>query len=216
MAVSLFIFDLDGTLLDSIDDIAFSMNHVLKEHGFPEHPKESYFYFVGNGARVLSERALSGLGCTETETQSVLEDFMAFYDRHKSDNTRPFEGLTETLETLQAQGIRLAVASNKPHEVMEELMHRQFPTLHFSVVLGHRKGHPVKPDPEIVFDILEKIRVPREEVLYLGDTAVDVKTAHAAGLRAVGVLWGFRNRLELEEAGADRLISRPVDILSLL
>ncbi|MBO4282584.1 MAG: HAD family hydrolase [Bacteroidales bacterium] len=214
MKPSLFVFDLDGTLLDSIDDVADSMNHVLRQHGFPVHPREAYFYFVGNGARLLTERALPETARTEETVRAMQSDFMAYYAVHKADRTRPFEGLTPTLETLQSRGVRLAVASNKPHEVMDDLMRHYFPTIRFSVVFGHRPGHPIKPDPEIVRDILALCPVPKEDVRYVGDTAVDMETARRAGVRSVGVLWGFRPKAELVEAGADLLIAKPEELLS--
>ena len=214
MKVKLFVFDLDGTLLDSIDDIAFSMNHVLEENGFPTHPRDAYYYFVGDGARLLMERALPAEERAAARVDAMLPEFMAFYDLHKADSTRPFDGLVPTLEKLQEEGALFAVASNKPHEVMPELMRHYFPGIRFAVILGHRKGHPIKPDPEIVFDILSATGVRKEEVLYVGDTAVDVQTAHAAGLRMAGALWGFRTRQELAEAGADLLLEKPESLLT--
>jgi phosphoglycolate phosphatase len=213
MTVRLFVFDLDGTLLDSIDDIAFSMNHVLSAQGLPIHPRDAYYYFVGNGARLLTERALPEKERTVGRIDAVLQEFMTFYDLHKADRTKPFDGLVPTLEKLQANGARFAVASNKPHEVMPELMLHYFPSIRFEVILGHRKGHPIKPDPEIVHDILAETGVDRRDVLYVGDTAVDVCTAHAAGVRMAGALWGFRTRQELMDAGADLLLEKPESLL---
>jgi len=214
MGIELYIFDLDGTLLDSIDDIAYSMNYVLERHSFPTHPRNAYFYFVGNGARLLVERALPETSRAKQQIDTLLPEFMEFYDKHKADRTRPFEGLVDTLRTLQDRGVRFAVASNKPHEVMPSLMRSYFPDISFSVVFGHRKGHPVKPDPEIVLDILSCTGVDPQKVLYVGDTAVDVETAHAAGVRMAGALWGFRTRKELEDAGADLLLGDPSELLS--
>jgi phosphoglycolate phosphatase len=214
MGTELYIFDLDGTLLDSIDDIAFSMNDVLARNGFPTHAREAYFYFVGNGARLLTERALPEHARTAEQVDSVMRQFMAFYDLHKADQTHPYPGLVPTMKALQSHGAKFAVASNKPHEVMPDLMRRYFPEISFSVVLGHRKGHPIKPDPEIVRDILSVTGTEPEKVLYIGDTAVDVNTAHAAGLRMAGALWGYRTREELVSAGADLLLERPESLLA--
>ncbi|MBR5665935.1 MAG: HAD family hydrolase, partial [Bacteroidales bacterium] len=186
MKIRLFIFDLDGTLLDSIDDIAFSMNHVLEKNGFPTHQRDAYYYFVGDGARLLMERALPESSRTAAQVDALLPEFMAYYDLHKADRTKPFDGLLPTMEKLQAAGALFAVASNKPHEVMPELMRHYFPSIRFAVILGHRKGHPIKPDPEIVHDILAETGADRSDVLYVGDTAVDVRTAHAAGVRMAG------------------------------
>ncbi len=214
MKIRLFIFDLDGTLLDSIDDIAFSMNHVLEKNGFPTHQRDAYYYFVGDGARLLMERALPESSRTAAQVDALLPEFMAYYDLHKADRTKPFDGLLPTMEKLQAAGALFAVASNKPHEVMPELMRHYFPSIRFAVILGHRKGHPIKPDPEIVHDILAETGISRSDVLYVGDTAVDVRTAHAAGVRMAGALWGFRTRQELVDAGADLLLEKPESLLT--
>ncbi|MCR5191189.1 MAG: HAD family hydrolase [Bacteroidales bacterium] len=214
MKIRLFIFDLDGTLLDSIDDIAFSMNHVLEKNGFPTHQRDAYYYFVGDGARLLMERALPESFRTAAQVDALLPEFMAYYDLHKADRTKPFDGLLPTMEKLQAAGALFAVASNKPHEVMPELMRHYFPSIRFAVILGHRKGHPIKPDPEIVHDILAETGADRCDVLYVGDTAVDVRTAHAAGVRMAGALWGFRTRQELVDAGADLLLEKPESLLT--
>ena len=214
MKIRLFIFDLDGTLLDSIDDIAFSMNHVLEKNGFPTHQRDAYYYFVGDGARLLMERALPESSRTAAQVDALLPEFMAYYDLHKADRTKPFDGLLPTMEKLQAAGAFFAVASNKPHEVMPELMRHYFPSIRFAVILGHRKGHPIKPDPEIVHDILAETGADRSDVLYVGDTAVDVRTAHAAGVRMAGALWGFRTRQELVDAGADLLLEKPESLLT--
>ncbi len=214
MKIRLFIFDLDGTLLDSIDDIALSMNHVLEKNGFPTHQRDAYYYFVGDGARLLMERALPESSRTAAQVDALLPEFMAYYDLHKADRTKPFDGLLPTMEKLQAAGALFAVASNKPHEVMPELMRHYFPSIRFAVILGHRKGHPIKPDPEIVHDILAETGADRSDVLYVGDTAVDVRTAHAAGVRMAGALWGFRTRQELVDAGADLLLEKPESLLT--
>ncbi|MBQ2488503.1 MAG: HAD family hydrolase [Bacteroidales bacterium] len=214
MKIRLFIFDLDGTLLDSIDDIALSMNHVLEKNGFPTHQRDAYYYFVGDGARLLMERALPESSRTAAQVDALLPEFMAYYDLHKADRTKPFDGLLPTMEKLQAAGALFAVASNKPHEVMPELMRHYFPSIRFAVILGHRKGHPIKPDPEIVHDILAETGISRSDVLYVGDTAVDVRTAHAAGVRMAGALWGFRTRQELVDAGADLLLEKPESLLT--
>lgn len=213
--LSLIIFDLDGTLLDTIDDIAFSMNYILKKHNFPTHSREAYFYFVGNGARILTERSLPEECRTEENISMVLSDFSPFYEIHKKDRTSPFDGISETLAELHRNGVKMAVASNKPHAFIPDILQYYFPPQTFSYYLGHRKGHPVKPDPEIVFDILNELKTEKGETLYVGDTSVDMQTAHAAGLRAAGALWGFRTKEELQAAEADFLLSHPRELLDL-
>lgn len=212
---SLFVFDLDGTLLDSIPDIARSMNVVLERHGYPQHPERAFNYFVGNGVRLLVERSLPESARRPEIMQPFQEEYMAYYAQHMRELTRPFEGVCETLETLQERGVLLSVASNKPHEVMAEIMAFYFPGIRFAAVYGHRKGYAVKPDPAIVFDILKVTGVAGKDVLYLGDTAVDMQTAKAAGVQSVGALWGYRTREELTAAGACFLAVKPQDLLSL-
>ena len=213
---SLVIFDLDGTLMDTIDDIAFSMNVILEKHGFPTHDREAYKYFVGSGARLLAERALPESERSEAAVSAILSEFTPFYELHKQDRTCVYEGMHEALERLRAMGVRLAVASNKPHELVPGILQYYFPQHPFSLFFGHRKGHPIKPDPEIVHDILSRLQATREETLYVGDTAVDMQTAHAAGLEAAGALWGFRTRKELLEAHADYLLEHPSELVELV
>lgn len=212
---ALFIFDLDGTLLDSIPDIACSMNEVLQRHAYPAHPVEAYHYFVGSGVRCLVERALPEAARTHEIMKPFQEEYMAHYARQMSVLTRPFEGVCETLKTLQYRGVQLSVATNKPHELVDEVMARYFPDIRFSAVFGQRKGYAVKPDPTIVFDILKKTGIAKENALYLGDTSVDMKTAKAAGVQSVGALWGYRTREELLDSGADFLAEKPQDLLCL-
>lgn len=212
---SLFVFDLDGTLLDSIPDIASSMNVILERHGYPVHPEPAYRYFVGSGARCLVERALPETARTPEIVQPFLKEYMDYYARHMRELTHPFEGVREALESLQERGVLLSVASNKPHEVMEEIMAHYFPSIRFAAVFGHRKGYAVKPDPAIVNDILKVTGIAKKDVLYTGDTSVDMQTAYAAGVQSVGVLWGYRSRKELLAAGADFLVEKPADWLSL-
>ena len=212
---SLFVFDLDGTLLDSIPDIARSMNEVLARHAYPTHPEQAFRHFVGNGVGLLVERALPESARTPGLMQPFQKEYMAYYAQHMHELTQPFDGICETLETLLDRGVLLSVASNKPHEVMAEIMQHYFPSIRFSAVFGHRKGYKVKPDPTIVFDILKLTGTSPEDVLYLGDTAVDMCTAQAAGVQSVGALWGYRTREELTDAGADFLAEKPQDLLAL-
>lgn len=214
--IKLMIFDLDGTLLNSLDDLADSTNHILAKHSLPTHPLDSFRYFVGNGQRKLVERALPA----EKRTPEYIEDFfrelVAYYGLHSQDKTRPYPCVIECLEQLQEKGVGIAVASNKVNAVMQKMMPHYFPMIHFACLLGQREGIPAKPHPQIIFDIMEQVKVAKEEVLYVGDTGVDMDTAHNAGLRAAGVLWGYRDRQELEEHGAEFIIDKPADLLNLL
>lgn len=216
MQIKLIIFDLDGTLLNTLEDLADSGNYMLSRYGFPQHPLSSYRYFVGNGIQKLVERILP---YDKRELAFILKfkkEFITYYDLHKSDKTTPYSGIIPLLENLQKRKIKLAVASNKSHEVMHDLMRFYFPTVTFSTVLGQRPEIPTKPDPRIVYDILEITQIAKENTLYVGDTSVDILTAKNAGLKSVGVLWGFRDRDELIQSGADAIIQKPDDLINFL
>jgi len=221
--VKLIIFDLDGTLLNTLDDLADCTNFVLQKNGYPTHEIEAYKYFVGNGVEMLLHRALPK-EITENEFTKIFNDFMNYYELHKADKTAPYEGMIETLETLQKKRILLAVATNKPHHLLPELMQFYFPTIKWAAVFGNRKSVPIKPHPQIVYDILDACSVHRftqiftnkKNILYIGDTAVDMQTAQNAGITKIGVLWGFRTKKELEEAGADYIINQPKELINLI
>lgn len=205
----LVIFDLDGTLLDTLEDLYRCGNHILDLHGHPTHSKEAYRYFVGNGIRKLIERALPVKYRDPQYIERLFREFLDFYDIHKMDYTKPYSGIVELLEYLQNRGIQMAVASNKAHEAMDELMRHYFPFIQFVAVLGHRPGVPPKPSPEIIQDILKISGEKITETLYVGDSAVDMETARNAHLKKVGVLWGFRDKPELETSGADYFLESP-------
>lgn len=213
--VKLCIFDLDGTLLNTLEDLADAANHVLAEHHFPIHPVDAYRYFVGNGMPTLIRRILPPEHRDSEVYKVCFNEFLEYYTIHMHDKTTVYEGLTEVLETLQQQHVKLAVATNKVHSALAPLMANFFPTVKWDALFGQRDGVPVKPDPQVVYDILAATGCTKEEALYFGDTAVDMDTAHRAGLRAVGVLWGYRPIEELEKAKADNIIKNPRDILHL-
>ena len=213
MKAKLVIFDLDGTLLDSIDDLAASTNHALQLHGYPQHERATYRYFVGNGVRKLIERALPEDARQADNINHLLQDFLAYYQTHKTVYTRPYQGIPETLAQLHAAGIQLAVASNKYHQGTLELIHHYFGEKLFSIVLGQREGIPVKPDPAIVHDILTQTALPANRTLYVGDSGVDMQTAINSRLTSIGVTWGFRPRTELETNSANYIINSPSELL---
>ena len=194
----LVIFDLDGTLLDTIADLAASANHALQQLGYPTHPTDTIRTFVGNGINKLLERSLPEAERNEANVMRMREHFIPYYDEHNADLSRPYPGVPELLEELQRKGILIAVASNKYQAATEKLVKHYFPAIRFVEVLGQREGIAVKPDPGIVFDILKKAGVTQEETLYVGDSGVDMQTAIHAGVDAIGVAWGFRPRAELE------------------
>ena len=216
MKTSLVIFDLDGTLLDTIGDLAVACNAVLGVRGLPQHTYEEYCHFVGNGILRLVERALPEPLRTPETVAAVRADFVKYYTEHIDAHTRPYDGIPELLAELARRGVALAVASNKFQAGTEKLVGLFFHGVTFAAVLGQRPGVPLKPSPAGVEEILARTGTAREEVLYVGDSGVDIETAAAAGVRSAGVTWGFRDRAELIAAGARHLVDRPGELLELL
>ncbi|MCD8177858.1 MAG: HAD family hydrolase [Tannerellaceae bacterium] len=212
----LVIFDLDGTLLDTVADLAHSTNYALEKCGFPTRPVSEYKFFVGNGINKLFERALPEDARTEENILKIRSYFIPYYNEHNMDASGPYPGIVELLHTLQDNGIRLAVASNKYQAATEMLVKHYFGNFTFIGILGQREGIPVKPDPSIVYDILKKAGVSKEETLYVGDSGVDMQTAQNAGITSAGVTWGFRPRTELEENGAGFIVNSAEEIIRLL
>lgn len=213
---SLLIFDLDGTLLDTIGDLATSTNYALTLCGFPTHETPAYRFFIGNGINNLFEKALPEGSKTPENILMVRQLFLEYYGAHNSELTVPYSGITELLQSLQNKGIKLAVASNKYHKATEILIQHFFPEIRFTAVFGQREGVPTKPDPTIIQDILSITKVDKNEVLYIGDSGVDMQTAQNAGIDAVGVTWGFRPRAELEEFSPKYFVDKPLEILGIV
>ena len=212
----LVIFDLDGTLLDTIADLAESANYALKQLGYPTHDVETIRTFVGNGINKLLERALPSHEQTEENVIRMRSHFVPYYDVHNADLSNPYPGIVSLLEDLQAKGIQIAVASNKYQEATVKLVKQYFPDIDFIEILGQREGINVKPDPTIVFDIQQKADVSKEDILYVGDSGVDMQTAINAGVDAVGVTWGFRPRAELESFQPMGLIDKAEELLGFI
>lgn len=212
----LIIFDLDGTLLNTIADLARSTNHALQALGYPTHDVAAYNLMVGNGINKLFERALPEGEKTEENVLRVRREFVPYYDLHNADESRPYPGIPELLEALQAEGKQIAVASNKYQAATRKLVGHYFPQIEFMAVFGQREGVNVKPDPAIVNDILAIAGTPREEVLYVGDSGVDMQTAIHSEVTACGVTWGFRPRTELEQYHPDYLVDRAEEIAELV
>lgn len=211
--IKLAIFDLDGTLLDTLGDIAGACNHALTVCGCPTHEVGEYKMFVGSGIMNLFRRALPEDQRTEGMVMKMRDAFVQYYDVHKDDMTRPYPGIEGLLDELTAKGIRLAVASNKYQEATEELVTRYFGTYRFACVLGQREGHPIKPDAGIIFEAMASCEGVRpDEVIYCGDSDVDMQTGINAGVRTVGVTWGFRSREELAEYSPCLLADNPEEI----
>jgi phosphoglycolate phosphatase len=213
------LFDLDGTLVDSLGDIAAALDAVLVELGHPTHTREAYRRFVGEGARELVRRALpAALDPREASRQldDALARYKARYRAHLVDETRPYEGIVELIAALRARGALLAVVTNKPHDAALEVVERLFEPGTFEVVLGQKDGVPHKPDPSGPLSILRALAVAPAHALFVGDSETDVRTAKNAGVRAVAVTWGLRDRHDLEASGPDHLVDHPREILALL
>jgi phosphoglycolate phosphatase len=208
------LFDLDGTLLDTLADLATATNFALAELGCPAHPAEAYRYFVGDGARNLCRRALPA--DRQELVGEALRLMRQHYDAHCFDQTRVYPGIPELVSALTERRYKLAVLSNKPDDFTKRMVAHYFPANPFAVVRGQQAGRPIKPDPEAALQIAEELSIPAAEWLYLGDTNTDMRTAISSGMFPVGALWGFRDRNELIEAGATVLAARPDDVLSLL
>lgn len=202
----LIIFDLDGTLLDTIEDLANSVNYALILHKFESHPISAYNLFIGNGLNKLLERALPADQRNPDMVSMLREDFKRHYSQHAEEFTKPYPNIPELLKTLSSKAFKLAVASNKYHSATEELVRKFFPEIDFCAVFGQRDGYPVKPNPGILEEIIQIANVEKSDVLYVGDSGVDVATAYNAKVDFVGVLWGFRPRKELQEVGAHTFV----------
>lgn len=211
----LVIFDLDGTLLNTISDLGTAANFALEKAGYPTHPIDSYPYFVGNGVTRLLERVAPEEARSEQAISQLRRFFMEYYGQHLTDNTRPYPGIPELLRDLRANDINIAVASNKYQAAVEELINHYFGELTWAAIEGNKDNYPVKPDPSIVFDILGKCPTPKADVLYVGDSGVDMETARRACIESVGVSWGFRPIKELRQNYADNIVHTTAEILNL-
>ena len=211
MAYRAAVFDLDGTLLNTISDLADSGNELLATYGMEPHSEQAFRYLVGNGSRKLMERILPGK--SPEEIDEALARYKAIYEKRLTAKTKPYAGIAEMLSALKARGVRMAVCTNKHVSAAEVLVRKFFSADLFDAFEGDRPGVPQKPDPAHVRIILEKLGVKPEETVYLGDSGVDMQTAVNAGALPVGVLWGFREKDELMENGAKILLSHPLELL---
>lgn len=209
----LIIFDLDGTLIDTREDIANACNYALEQCGYPIVPLEEYNMLVGRGIDNLFRGALPEGHKSEEMVAKMRSIFVPYYNEHKCDFTKPYEGIMEALETLSAKGLRFAVASNKYQEGTEQLVEKFFGKYDFVRILGQRDGKPIKPDPLIVAEAMEGMPgITAEEVVYCGDSDVDMQTGMNAGVRTIGVTWGFRTKEELSAYGPWHLAANAEEI----
>lgn len=210
------IFDLDGTLLDTLSDLGDSMNSVLKRHDLPVHDIESYKYMIGSGVEFLVRRALPDSINDTDEVNEFITEYRAEYEKNWKNKTRPYDGVIDLIKSLQSLGLKVAVLTNKPHDYTEMCIREFFPSVRFDIFVGHRPGKKPKPDPGGAVEIAEIFNVSSDQILYIGDTSVDMETAVAAGMYPVGVLWGFRSEKELLQSGAEDLLHKPEDLLQVI
>ena len=208
------IFDLDGTLVDSLPGIAASLNHALETHGLPTHPEGVVRTFVGNGLRLLVER---GAGeAHEDKVDTLLEAFKTHYTAHWQEGTRPYRGITQLLMELQREGYQLAVLSNKVHDFTQIITRKIFPSVHFQMIQGQQDGIPHKPHPAGAFKIANSLGRNPVDCILIGDSVADVETANNADMKFIGVTWGYQDRPRLMEVGASKFIDTPQGLPSVL
>ena len=209
------IFDMDGTLLNTIQDLSTAANLVCEKHGWPTHTVDEYKHMVGNAVPKLVERYMpAGLAAADPDLyQQAMAEQRAFYDAHKRDTTGPYPGIVEMLDELRAHGVKLGVLSNKDNSAVQPLAEEHFGTGRFDAAQGLTPAFAPKPDPAVTRELLSRMGADPATTLYVGDSNVDVFTGHNAGMKACGVLWGFRDRAELTAAGADYLAEKPADIV---
>jgi phosphoglycolate phosphatase len=210
------IFDLDGTLLDTIEDIADSMNRVLREKGLPTHNTEAYRLFVGSGIRNLVREALPESHRDEATIQNCFETMYQLYKENCVNKTRPYDGVTDLLDELDSRGLKLAILSNKADEMTRQTARTLLPEEHFSIIAGLTDEALRKPNPQKALQMSKEMGVEPCEMMYVGDTDVDMQTAQNAGMYAVGVRWGFRDEEELRNNGAQKILAHPADLMKLL
>ncbi len=211
------IFDLDGTLTDTLDSLTFSTNETLKEMGLPQITKDQCRMFVGNGSRVLLEKALQNSGGKNPERiEEAMQIYARIFDANCTYHVVPYEGITGMLEAMEKRGLKLAVLSNKPHAQAVHVVEEIFGSGTFQWIQGQMEGVPRKPDPTAVLQIAGKLGAKPSETMYVGDSEVDVATGKAAQMRTVGVTWGFRGRAFLLDAGAELLADSPEEVLNMI
>lgn len=206
------IFDLDGTLINSLNDIAKSMNKVLEKYNYPTHEISKYNYFVGDGALVLVKNAMPK-DSKEEEINKLLKSFIEVYEQNTHNDTKPYDGIYEMLKELEIMKIKKSILSNKPHKFTLKYVDNLFKDFDFLEVHGQKIDIPKKPNPTMAIEIATKLNTICEDMIFVGDTATDIKTAKNANMKSIGVAWGFRPIEELKEAGADFIAHKPMDIV---
>jgi phosphoglycolate phosphatase len=210
------LFDLDGTLLYTLTDVANAMNEALVHFGFQPHPIESYKYFIGDSVEVEAYRALPESARDDKTIKTVAEFSERIYDKCWDQTTKPYPSISELLSTLQQRGLSLVILSNKAHRFTKVIVEKLLPQWRFKIVQGALPDVPLKPDPTLALQIAKRLRIQPEQFLYLGDTSTDMQTAVSAGMFPVGCLWGYRTADELLESGAKILVSSPAEVLDII
>jgi len=210
------LFDLDGTLLNTLDDLADSCNIVLQEMGLPTHATDAYRYFVGDGVEILARRVLPEGRRSDGDVAAFVPRMRTVYAARETLKTRPYPGVPEMLDELTRRGLPLAVLSNKPDEATRSVVGKLLGIEHFALIRGALPGVPKKPDPAAAIGIAAELDIPPASFLYLGDTGTDMRTATGAGMYPVGALWGFRDRRELVDGGAAVVIEAPRGVVGVL
>jgi len=209
------IFDLDGTLINSLEDIAVCANRVLDELNYNIHKIVDYKHFVGDGARVLMQNALPK-HCSKEELEFAFNRFKEVYDLDIHNNTKPYDGIVELLTQLEQAKVKKGILSNKPHAFTLKYAQNLFGQFNFDEIHGQKEGIKKKPDPTIALQIAKRLQIPTRKIFYVGDTATDIKTAQNANMKSIGVLWGFRTKEELVEQGADFIVESPQELWEIL
>lgn len=209
------LFDLDGTINNTVNDIAASGNYALAKHGFPTHPADSFKLFAGSGTYIMLQRAMPEEHKNDGSVELIIDDYMAHYSVHSMDTTAPYDGIRELIDEIKARGYKMAVVTNKPDAVAKQLIEDMFPGK-FDAVIGQLDGMPVKPDPAMPLLAMKELGVTADECVFVGDSGVDIETGKNSGAYPIGVLWGFRGREELLECGAKELIEKPSELLDIL
>lgn len=215
--IKLVIFDLDGTLLNTLEDLANSCNYILEKNNFPTHPIDNYKNYIGGGMKNLIQKSTPKNATNPNIINKITEEFTSYYRTHSEIKTAPYPGIIELLYTLSSRNIKLAIASNKIDPATKALSKKYFTNIHFDSILGQRENTPTKPNPQIIYDTINQIGIiNKTDILYIGDTDTDMKTAANAGVTSIGVLWGFRTREELNKNGANYLAKEPKDIIHII
>jgi len=214
--VKLCMFDLDGTLADTLATIAYYVNTTLKDYGYAEIPLDEFKYLAGNGSETLIQRALKWHGANSDEYEKIHKDYRGRYDQDFMHLTAPYDGIVDMLKELKRMGANIAVISNKDDRTTKNVVEKLFGDKLIDLCIGARKGVPLKPDPDVVLDVIKHFNADKKNCFYIGDTGTDMETAKNAGVFAIGVLWGFRDKAELTSSGADTIAAKPSEIIKII